>query len=112
MRVAQVRQTEDLIVKIKNHIAPVNTIRMDIIKHCLSLVGEFGSITVWAPGKYAPMSRDMMPNESIVINLDVKRIAKGVDVATVAKKQIQSAKPAEGKPAPIKVVPAQRVEKK
>ena len=112
MRVAQVRQTEDLIVKVKNHIAPVNTIRMDIIKHCLSLVGEFGSITVWAPGKYAPMSRDMMPNESIVINLDVKRIAKGVDVATVAKKQIQSAKPAEGKPAPIKVVPAKRVEKK
>ena len=116
---AQIRQNEELITKVKNYIAPVNTIRMDIIKECLALVGEFGSITIWAPAKFAPMSREMMPNESIVINLDVKRVAKGVEMPALPQKPMQTVspsnasdkaaiKPQPGKPVPVKIVPVKK----
>ena len=118
-RMAQIHQNEELITKVKNYIAPVNTIRMDIIKECLALVGEFGSITIWAPAKFAPMSREMMPNESIVINLDVKRVAKGVEMPALPQRPMQTVspsnasdkaaiKPQPGKPVPVKIVPVKK----
>lgn len=121
-RYAQIRQGEELIANIKKHIAPVNTIRLEVIKHCLPLVGEFGSITVWAPTKYAPPSRQMMPNEGVVVDFEIKRIAKGIDVSTFLKNNskqtvkpsqlpnkvtIEPGKKAEGA-APVKVVPVKK----
>ena len=121
-RYAIIRQSEKIISDLRNHMAPVSTIRMEVIKHCLSLVGEYGSITVWAPTKFAPPSRDLMPNEGIVVDFEVKRIVPGSAVPVMPelpKKSTQTVKPsnapektgvepAQGGRVPMKIVPAKK----
>ena len=121
-RYAMIRQSEKIIADLKNHIAPVSTIRMEVIKHCLSLVGEFGSITIWAPTKFAPPSKMLMPNEGVVVDFDVQRIAKGAEMPAfpeLPKKATQTVRPsnapektgvepAEGARVPMKIVPAKK----
>lgn len=101
VRFAQIRQAQEYMEKLRVPINTIRNIRIEAIKHCLPLVGEFGSITIWAPAKYAPQSRQFMPGEAIVINLDVKRIAKGTSVD--GAKPAMKLKPSQPG-APVKVV--------
>ena len=121
-RYAIIRQSEKIIADLKSHIAPVSTIRMEVIKHCLSLVGEFGSITIWAPAKFAPPSQMLMPNEGVVVDFEVTRIVKGAELPPfpiAPKPSAQTVRPinapvetgvepAEGQRVPMKIVPAKQ----
>ncbi len=121
-RVAKTLQTKELIKNMSNRMVTVNTLPLKFMKECMSLAGEFGSITVWAPAKFAPPSRQMLANEGIVVDMTVKRLAKGIDVADVKKANLGkpkiAPKPADGtavqpgKPMSIQVKPAKKDEMK
>ena len=121
-RYAVIRQSEKIIADLKKHMAPVSTIRLEVIKHCLQYVGEFGSITIWAPTKFAPPSRMLMPNEGVVVDFEIKRIVPGAAMPAfpeLPKKSTQTVRPenapvntgvepAEGAKVPMKIVPAKK----
>lgn len=126
VRRVRIKETEELIEKARVPMITGRQIFIEAIKQCLPEIGEFGSITIWTPAKFGPnnmmgQSSKLLPNEPSVINLKVRRIAKGVDVAApMPKKPISGAGQQPGmivKPQPtqpgtgIKVVPAPKGEK-
>lgn len=126
VRRAYVKMKENEIEKNRMPMITSRQIYIPAIKHCLSEIGEFGSITIWTPAKFGPSqmkgkSARVLPNEPSVINVKVRRVAKGVNVATpMLKKPINGATHQQGKlaqPQPakpganIKVVPAPKGEK-
>lgn len=110
VRNARIRETENYIESMRMPMNPVSSIRVEAIKHCLAQVGEFGSITIWTPAQFAPQSRQLMANEAVVIDLEVKRIAKGTDVNDLLKRPMKPGAPQQPgaalKPgSPVKVTP-------
>ena len=47
------------------------------------MIGEYGSITIWAPAHLAPQSRTILPGEAVVIDLQLTSVTKGVDLPQV-----------------------------
>ena len=60
--------------KVKNQKILFSQFNIPAIQHCLPLIGEYGSITIWAPAKFAPRAQGLMPGEGIVINIDLKQV--------------------------------------
>lgn len=77
VRIAQCQKQIDIM---KAQKTPMGRIFVPALKHCLPLVGEFGSITIWAPGKLAGGSRALLPGEAVVINAEIKKISKGTPI--------------------------------
>lgn len=58
--------------------------RIEAIKQCLPLVGEYGSITIWTPAKFGPRSQMLAAGEPVVINIELKRVIEGSNVVIPA----------------------------
>lgn len=104
------------LAKLKNQIITLDQFRIPAIKHCLPLVGEFGSITLWVPSKFAPRTQMLLPNEPVVITVELNDVIAGKMVpktmssksgaGKVVPQRMPSGKQATaGKGTPIKVVP-------
>lgn len=99
LRSVRIAQLEKQIELAKSQKTPMNRVFLPALKHCLPLVGEFGSITIWAPGKLAGGSRALLPGEAVVINAEIKKLSKGISFPASAA----PVKNSDG--TPIKLVP-------
>lgn len=100
VRNVRISQLNTQIESIKKQMTPMGRMFIPALKHCLPLVGEFGSITIWAPGHLAPGSRALLPGEAVVINAEIKKLAKGAAMPSALKPATQGAKGT-----PVKLVP-------
>ena len=76
IRNARIDMINKQVDQIANQKILLDQFRIQAIKHCLPLVGEFGKITIWAPSKYAPHAKTLIPGEPVVITVDLNKITK------------------------------------
>lgn len=86
--------------RMQNQKTTLDRIYIPVFKECLPLIGEYGSITIWAPASLAPQSRSLLPGEAVVIDLQLTSVTEGVELPTV-----NNPAAAKGKGHPIKLVP-------
>ena len=95
MRNERIKMATEQLEKVKSQMMVLDQFRISAIKHCLPLVGQGGSITIWAPAKFAPRSQQLLAGEPIVINVELNKVVEGAN-ATV---------PALPKKLPLKPMP-------
>ena len=83
MRQARIDMMNSHIERIQKQKTTLDRIFLPVFKECLPLIGEYGSITIWAPAHLAPQSRTILPGEAVVIDLQLTSVTKGVDLPQV-----------------------------
>lgn len=77
----RIKMANEQLVKAKSQMMVLDQLRIRAMKECLPLIGEQGSITIWAPGKYAPRTQLLVAGEPVVINVELNKIIKGANKA-------------------------------
>ena len=77
IRNVRLNMMNEQMAKLKDQIITLDQFRIPAIKSCLPLVGEFGSITLWVPSKFAPRTQMLLPNEPVVITVELNDVIEG-----------------------------------
>jgi hypothetical protein len=97
VRNVRINMATEQLEKVKSQMMVLDQFRIAAIKHCLPLVGQGGSITIWAPAKLAPRSQQLIAGEPIVINVQLNKVVEGANVTTPVLPKKLPLKPMPGK---------------
>lgn len=86
-RNARIKLARVELEKAKSQKLVLDQFRIAAIKHCLPLIGECGSITIWASSKFAPRSQSIMAGEGVVMNVELHKVVKGVNTPVITPAQ-------------------------
>lgn len=86
----RIKMATESLNKAKDRTMVLDNFNIAAIKECLPLIGEFGSITIWAPAKYVKRNMRLLNGEHVVINVELNKVTKGANniVVPVLPKKI------------------------
>lgn len=77
----RIKMATEQLEKVKSQMMVLDQFRIKAIKECLPLIGEQGSITIWAPGKFAPRTQLLVAGEPVVISVELNKVVEGANEA-------------------------------